>query len=229
MSKIHPAVGYHDQLANEWKDKYQAGLFNQRAAEIAAHLSSVAAKGQHWLDAGCGSGVLTAQMIELGLKVNAVDASKEMIYEARKTFSSVADDNLILDVIETVEKMKFSNEYFDGILCSSVIEYVDNPIACFQEFNRVLKPGGHLVITVPNKTSWIRMVQGVIFQATRITGSPRPAYLQYSKNHYNKNSFLNVLKKSKFDNMKSEFIGNRPQFIHSKWTGALMLAIAKKR
>ena len=227
MKDVHPAVGYHDQLASQWKDKYQAGLFNQRALEIADRLATVANAGETWLDAGCGSGVLTIQMLEMGLEVCAVDASEEMIKEAKKTFEA-AGDKLQLNVVDSIETMNFQDQQFDGILCSSVLEYVDNPKGCLDELHRVLKPGGHLVMTVPNNRSWIRVAQAIVFGATKLTGNPRPAYLQFSKNHYHQRSFSNLLCSSNFEPLEITYVGNRPTVFRSRFTGSLMLTIATK-
>ena len=38
---------------------------------------------------------------------------------------------------------------FDSILCIAVLEHVDNPIEVVAEFHRALKPGGHVVASVP--------------------------------------------------------------------------------
>lgn len=43
--------------------------------------------------------------------------------------------------------------YFDAILCHHVIEHMDDPIANVAEMNRILKPGGHLVIATPDFAS----------------------------------------------------------------------------
>lgn len=38
---------------------------------------------------------------------------------------------------------------FDAILCTQVLEHIDDPLAVLREFHRILKPGGHLFLTVP--------------------------------------------------------------------------------
>ncbi|MFQ5913147.1 MAG: class I SAM-dependent methyltransferase [Nitrospinota bacterium] len=41
------------------------------------------------------------------------------------------------------------DEYYDAIFCIAVLEHVHSPERALNEFDRVLKPGGHLVISVP--------------------------------------------------------------------------------
>ena len=48
-------------------------------------------------------------------------------------------------------KMDFPNEYFDAILTIEAIEHIPNLISAISEFYRVLKKGGELIITCPNR------------------------------------------------------------------------------
>jgi SAM-dependent methyltransferase len=43
----------------------------------------------------------------------------------------------------------FSNDYFDSIVCFEVLEHVFNPDIFLKEANRVLKPGGTAIFTIP--------------------------------------------------------------------------------
>lgn len=45
--------------------------------------------------------------------------------------------------------LPFASESFDTVLCTEVLEHVTAPHVLFQEVRRVLKPNGHLVLTVP--------------------------------------------------------------------------------
>ncbi|MFP4459969.1 MAG: class I SAM-dependent methyltransferase [Candidatus Zixiibacteriota bacterium] len=49
-------------------------------------------------------------------------------------------------------KLPFDDDTFDYILCSEVLEHVPNRADMISEYARVLKPGGHVIITTPN---WI--------------------------------------------------------------------------
>ncbi len=56
----------------------------------------------------------------------------------------------------------YSDGYFSTILCCELIEHLPNdPMHMMMEINRILKPGGHLVLTTPNITS-LRAVAGIL-------------------------------------------------------------------
>jgi SAM-dependent methyltransferase len=54
-----------------------------------------------------------------------------------------------LDVISFAAPLPFREGTFDSILCTSVLEHVDNAERTISEIARVLSPGGRLLITVP--------------------------------------------------------------------------------
>ncbi len=50
--------------------------------------------------------------------------------------------------------LPFADNTFDYIVCSEVIEHVPEREKMVSEFNRVIKPGGYVIITTPNWISW---------------------------------------------------------------------------
>jgi SAM-dependent methyltransferase len=54
-----------------------------------------------------------------------------------------------VDVYATGEALPFRSESFDTVMCTQVLEHVKEPSAILGEINRVLKSGGHLILTAP--------------------------------------------------------------------------------
>jgi SAM-dependent methyltransferase len=52
-------------------------------------------------------------------------------------------------VVDLGQPLPFADESFDTILCTSVLEHVENAEQAMQEIARLLRPGGHALITVP--------------------------------------------------------------------------------
>lgn len=54
-----------------------------------------------------------------------------------------------LDVVSLAAPLPFRDASFDAVLCTSVLEHVDNAEAAIAEVARTLRPGGRLIITAP--------------------------------------------------------------------------------
>ena len=145
-------------------------------------------RGQRWLDAGCGSGRLARMLAEQGCAVLGIDASPQMVQAARLLSGSRAlptQGPVEFKEIETIALLPMANNSLDGILCSSVIEYLDAPEQCIEEFCRVLRPGGLLLLSASNRLSLIRGAQKLCLMAsTNIFRRSWPEYLTFSKNSY---------------------------------------------
>jgi len=53
------------------------------------------------------------------------------------------------DVVGDVGRLPFASESFDSVLCTQVLEHIPNPEQVMNEFHRVLRPGGTLIVTTP--------------------------------------------------------------------------------
>lgn len=58
-------------------------------------------------------------------------------------------DNSKLDIVSDITSIPRPNGSFDAVMCTEVLEHVPDPVAALKELNRLLKPGGHLLITAP--------------------------------------------------------------------------------
>jgi ubiquinone/menaquinone biosynthesis C-methylase UbiE len=59
---------------------------------------------------------------------------------------------------------------FDGVLCSSVVEYLDDQDKLLHQVSRVLKNNGVLIISVPPKGSLVRTAQKVLRRLLKLVG-----------------------------------------------------------
>jgi SAM-dependent methyltransferase len=56
----------------------------------------------------------------------------------------------LINVIGTAEQLPFGDGVFDLVVCTQVLEYIENPRAVIAEMRRSLKPGGFLLLSVPS-------------------------------------------------------------------------------
>lgn len=64
-------------------------------------------------------------------------------------FQTGSWDQSKLDIISDITCIPEADGSFDAIMCVEVFEHLPEPIKAITEFNRLLKPGGYLVITAP--------------------------------------------------------------------------------
>ncbi len=111
-------------------------------------------KGKKVLDLAAGSGVTTEILLELGAKVEAFDLFPE--YFLLKDIECKRAD--ILD------KIPVPDGYADYIICQEGVEHFSDQFKAYREFNRVLKPGGKLVITTPSYTNLKAKMSYLLFE-----------------------------------------------------------------
>jgi ubiquinone/menaquinone biosynthesis C-methylase UbiE len=193
------AAAYHGSLADGWERRYRKRSFQMRQGVLEKALQGRNLAGSLWLDAGCGTGTLARWLAARGCSVLGVDAAPEMIAAANHSleFESPAD-RLSFVRINTIACLALDDGSLDGILCSSVLEYLPDPGACLSEFSRVLKPRGLLLVSVPNRNSLARRLQLACHHLGGILGQSWCKFLDYSRNQYSKPQFNRLLKQSGF-------------------------------
>jgi ubiquinone/menaquinone biosynthesis C-methylase UbiE len=96
------------------------------------------------LDAGCGTGFLTFELVARGHHVTGVDFAPAMIAEARR---KAAERSLSIRFEEAdAERLPFPPGSFDLTISRHVLWTLPHPEAAITEWMRVLRPGGRLVV-----------------------------------------------------------------------------------
>lgn len=101
------------------------------------------------LDIGCGGGLISEPLSNLGAEVLAIDPIEKNIMIAKS--HQLISKSSVNYVCTTVEKLK-QHQKFDVILCLEVIEHVANPELLLTQLSNLLKDKGILFISTINRT-----------------------------------------------------------------------------
>jgi ubiquinone/menaquinone biosynthesis C-methylase UbiE len=143
----------YDEMGADFQRHAADSAYNAHYDRPAVLEALGSVSGLRVLDAACGPGLYTRELIERGARVTAFDASPVMVELARSQFGGEAQiDRAVLG-----EKLPYPDGSFDRIVCALAIHYADNRRAAFAEFFRILRPGGLLVISTQHPfTDWLR-------------------------------------------------------------------------
>ncbi len=101
------------------------------------------------IDVGCGEGIYVIELSKRGLDMTGIDDHRESIIHAReKCKLSCVNPKLY---IAGAEKIPAKRGEYEQAICFDVIEHVKDPNKVLKEINRILKLGGKLILTVPNR------------------------------------------------------------------------------
>jgi ubiquinone/menaquinone biosynthesis C-methylase UbiE len=101
--------------------------------------------GQRVLEVGCGSGYTACTVAkQSGVTVTAVDREPHLLTRAGERARSMRVEESVTIARTDARHLPFTEASFDGLICESVLGFVDDKATTLKEFNRVLRPGGFL-------------------------------------------------------------------------------------
>lgn len=104
------------------------------------------------LDVGCGTGDLAGVFARRGWQVAGIEPSEQAGKHAR--------ENGVDAVTGTIADAPWPAAHFDAIVFNHSLEHIDDPAEALAAATRLLRPGGLLVVAVPNFGSWHRRLFG---------------------------------------------------------------------
>ncbi len=147
------------------------------------------AEGKKVLDAACGEGYGSHLLAQKADSVVGVDVSETAIKHASKQYQQSNLSFVVADVL----KMNFADSSFDLVVSFETLEHLSEHEELLQEFKRVLKPEGVLLISTPDKK-------------------------EYSdKTGFDNEYHVKELYRHEFDDLLKE------SFIHNHWYGQKMM------
>ena len=158
------SAGDYDNFAEAYSRANESNLLNGFYERPAMVRLAGDVDGHRVLDAGCGSGPLTAALQAKGAIVTGFDSSREMIELARQRLGADAD----LHVADLSGPLPFGDDVFDDVVASLVLHYLQDWVAPLRELRRVLRAGGRVILSVPHPSAYLVNYGGsTYFAATR--------------------------------------------------------------
>lgn len=142
---------YRIGLTNYLREEWIFNLLPIRSSDVVA-------------DIGCASGRQVFRAAKQASHVIGTDIAESFIRYAQHKQESDHVTNVSF-LACPIEHLQIESQSVDAIICSEVLEHVLGPDLALKELYRILKPGGKLLVTVPNYnadgTLWGRLLRFV--------------------------------------------------------------------
>jgi ArsR family transcriptional regulator len=132
--------GWADEVAGEMERHYSPG---RTWESLARGLLGVLRCGDV-LDVGAGDGTVAQLLAPRARRVTCVDRNERMVAAANRRLAGVRN---VRCVVGDAAALPFDADAFDHVLLFNVLECVERPILALAEAERVLRPGGEVVVT----------------------------------------------------------------------------------
>jgi ubiquinone/menaquinone biosynthesis C-methylase UbiE len=143
------------QLFDEWPEAYDRWFATPigslvRKYETELILNVLSPKGSEViLDAGCGTGIFTRDILSSGSEVIGLDLSLPMLMRARKKLRGYPFQMVLADMLS----LPFQESSFDKVVSVTALEFIEDGKAAVGELFRVTKRGGRIMVATLNSLS----------------------------------------------------------------------------
>jgi ubiquinone/menaquinone biosynthesis C-methylase UbiE len=143
------------QLFDEWPEVYDrwfttpiGSLVRKYEAELMLDLLKPK-QGEIILDAGCGTGIFTTDILSSGSQVIGLDISLPMLIQAKKKLKEYPFWIILADMLN----LPFPGSSFDKVVSVTALEFVEDAKGAIGELFRITKRGGGIVVATLNSLS----------------------------------------------------------------------------
>ncbi|MBL8849961.1 MAG: class I SAM-dependent methyltransferase [Planctomycetaceae bacterium] len=143
VASFYPAV-YYGRGGSKFSGSIE-WLVRLVAARHFQFLTRQLPPGARVLDVGCGRGVALRALARAGFEAHGFERSADAVQGV--------DPRVQVRIADDLSAADYPEDYFDAVIIWHVLEHVRNPGEVLLEIARILKPGGRIIVAVPNYSS----------------------------------------------------------------------------
>ncbi len=151
LNRAHLYNVYHSDRKLEKRVIYDYDFTHNPLIKV---LSNRVSNYKNALDIGCGTGTVCFYLASKGIITTGIDISKRAIDIARINAKQLKIDKMTKFVLDDFSDSKIA-EKFDLIICSEVLEHVNDDLKALRKIKNLLKRNGEAFLSVPLKSSFL--------------------------------------------------------------------------
>jgi SAM-dependent methyltransferase len=148
---------YFQKMASYWVEVYenkglQDVIYQERLQLLLGFVDRIdLSPNPCALDIGCGAGHAAVDIAKRGYLVDAIDPVQTMVESTRNLAKQAGLDDRVKTNLADVHALSFPSDTFGLVLAIGVLPWLPSIEQPVREMWRVLRPGGHLIVTIDNR------------------------------------------------------------------------------
>lgn len=225
------AVEWHTSIAAEFDAGYRRRAnFKERFSVFSELIRSHSGADKHVIDLGCGAGIFALYAAPLNAHVTGVDGSEAMISIGRHRVAAEKLGNVEFITRDITSLTSAEVTTADLIICSSVLEYLDDLHQAVAVIDSLLNRGGTLLVSMPNKSSIYRRLEKLAFLVCR-----RPRYYRFVRHVVTADEMIALLERRNITTKRISYFSSTWMLsrlssveLFRRWTKNLFVIVATK-
>ncbi len=176
---------------------------------VARLFSKIRGPRESLVDLGAGIGRMTPLYEKEWDELVLLDSSEQQIGQAKK---NVSRGERIKFIRGTVQDIPSGDSIFDAALCVRTFHYVADAAGTVSEIKRILKPGGYLLLEIPNKLHFKNRFSSFFGSKREMLASANPINLAAAGNttflNHNPKTILKILRTHGFRSVSTLSVSN---------------------
>lgn len=155
---------YYERIGEDFNRFMSEYDVTRRIDLIINKLWPVGSSALDCLEVGCGTGKISEEIIGRVKRLTVSDISEKLAKDVALRLKCEG-------LREDAGKIDLPDESYDLVVSSECIEHTPDPMGALMEMKRVLKRGGYLIVTTPNKLWFPVLFLSMLFKIRKFEGN----------------------------------------------------------